>query len=111
MSDIIALCGLNCSQCSSFLATRDDDDQARARTSRWMAETYDIHIPPQKINCDGCQARDGRRLSYCEECRVRACAVEKGISTCAECEAQPCEDLAAFHRFSPQAKEAFDTLI
>ena len=111
MSDIIAFCGLNCSQCPSFLATQADDDTARAQTSQWIAKTYDIHIPPREINCDGCQAKNGRLLSFCAQCQVRACAVEKGFSTCADCKDQPCDDLKTFHEFSPEAKAAFEKLL
>ena len=111
MSDIIAFCGLNCSQCPSFLATQADDDAARARTSQWMAKTYDIHIPPDQINCDGCPEKEGRLLGYCAQCKVRDCALEKKMTTCADCPDQPCGELKTFHEFSPDAKAAFEKLL
>ncbi|MCG8565076.1 MAG: DUF3795 domain-containing protein [Desulfobacterales bacterium] len=111
MEETIAFCGLDCSQCPSFLATRADDDKARNQVSKWLARTYDIHIPPREINCDGCQDKNGRRLSYCAQCKVRACAVAKEFSTCAQCPDQPCADLKTFHAFSPEAEKAFNRLV
>ncbi len=38
MSKMIAYCGLVCSDCPTFLATRNDDDAAREKTADLYAE-------------------------------------------------------------------------
>ena len=111
MSEMIAFCGLNCSQCPSYLATRADDDAAREKTSRWLSKNYGLHIRPREINCDGCRIRGGRRLSYCSRCPVRKCALDRGVETCAKCPEQPCEALSEFHTYSPEAKAGFQNLL
>ncbi len=110
MSKMIAFCGLNCSQCPSFLATRNNDDAARKKTAAMYAEKFGFNIKPEDINCDGCLSNSGKRLSYCSTCDIRKCGLEKGVENCAFCTDQPCEKLLAFHSFAPEAKAAFNTL-
>ena len=59
MSQMIAYCGLVCSSCPTFLATRNDDDLARERTAAFYAEKFGFNLKPEEINCDGCLAREG----------------------------------------------------
>ena len=110
MKQMTAHCGLECTRCPSFIATRDDDDEARAKTAAYYRETYGFDLRPEEIVCDGCLAKAGRLLAYCRSCTIRTCCAEKGIETCAHCEDQPCEALIQFHAFSPHAKASFETL-
>jgi len=111
MSKMSACCGLTCSECPTFLATKSDDDEARRQTAAYYSDRFGFELKPEQINCDGCLSVGGRLIGYCKECMVRACCLEKGLSNCAECEVQPCPKLSAFHAFSPEAKEAFDALL
>ncbi|AFM24060.1 DUF3795 domain-containing protein [Desulfomonile tiedjei] len=110
MSGMIACCGLVCSSCPSFLATQNDDDVARAKTAALYAEKFGLNFKPEEINCDGCLTTGGRQISYCRVCKIRECCIEKGLTNCASCAGAPCEDLLAFHKFSPEAKASFDAL-
>lgn len=111
MTEMMAYCGLVCTDCPSFRATRDDDDAARARTAAYYRETYGFDLTPAQINCDGCLTNGGRLLPYCQTCQIRTCCAEKGLANCARCEDQPCEHLTALHDFSAHAKARFDTLL
>ena len=111
MSEMIAFCGLVCTQCPVFLATQHDDDKDRAETAAMLAEKYGLDLKPEEINCDGCHSTGDRLIGYCLECGIRQCGLEKGIETCASCDAQPCEKLTQFHTFSPEAKTAFSGLL
>lgn len=108
---MIAYCGLVCSKCPAFLATLNDDDGARKKTSEYYADKYGLDIPPEGINCDGCRSRVGRLISFCAACDVRKCGQKRNISHCGECEDQPCDKLNRFHEFSPDAKRAFQALL
>ena len=110
MPEMIAYCGLNCSKCPTFLATRNDDDVAREKTAAMYAEKFGFDLKPEDINCDGCLSEGGTLIGYCQVCEIRTCGRGKGLNNCALCEDQPCEKLTKFHEFSPDAKAGFDAL-
>ncbi len=111
MLKMIAFCGLCCTECPTFLATQNDDDNARAKTAAMYAEKFGFDMKPQEINCDGCHSEGGRLISYCRSCDIRKCGQEKGIENCVLCDEQPCEKLTGFHVFSPEAKASFEAVI
>ncbi len=111
MSDMIAFCGLNCTKCPSYIATQNDDDSARAATAAMYAKNYGLDLKPEEINCDGCHNTNGRLLGYCQACEIRKCGSQKGLENCLVCDESPCDKLNEFHKFSPTAKEVFNTLL
>ncbi len=110
MSDMIAYCGLNCTQCPSYIATQKDDDKLREKTAAFYAREYGFDLKPEDINCDGCMVDEGRLIGYCNTCKVRACGKEKGVENCAHCSDLPCAKLDAFHEFSKYAKDNFEKI-
>lgn len=110
MSKIIARCGLICSNCPTFLATKNDNDDAREKTAAFYAKEYGFNLKPEDINCDGCLAIGGRLLDFCKNCEIRQCCNNKNLPHCAVCDEQLCEKLVKFHEFSPHAKASFDAL-
>ncbi len=79
MSKMIAYCGLVCSGCLQFLATKNNDDAAREKASALLAEKYGLDVKPEDINCDGCLTVGGRLLDYCRTCGIRQCCSERGL--------------------------------
>ena len=110
MTKMIAYCGLVCSDCPTFLATRNDDDVARKKTAAFYAEKFGFRLKPEDINCDGCKSENGKLIGYCQSCEIRRCCREKGLENCTLCSELPCENLIKFHQFSPDAKASFDAL-
>ena len=110
MPEMIAYCGLVCSKCPTFIATQNDDDLAREKMAKYVAEKYGLHFKPEEINCDGCLSSGGRLIGFCNTCDVRKCGIEKSVENCSVCEEQPCDKLNKFHEFSPAAKAAFESL-
>jgi hypothetical protein len=110
MTEMIACCGLVCSSCPTYLATRNDDDEARAKTATFYAKEYGFDLRPEEINCDGCLSEGGKLIAYCQTCEIRACCQEKGLANCMACGEAPCEKLVKFHEFSPEAKASFEAL-
>ena len=94
----IAMCGLDCSQCDAFIATKNNDDKLRKKTAKEWTERYgkgDRDRPPVKpedINCKGCLS-DGPIYLYCSQCKIRKCGLEKGIENCKECRDYKCGEL------------------
>lgn len=110
MPEMIACCGLICNDCPTFIATQNDDDDARVGTAAFYQKTYGFELKPEEINCDGCLSSKGKLIGYCQTCVIRQCCLERGLDNCAVCEAQPCEKLTQFHDFSPDAKACFDRI-
>ena len=44
MNQITAMCGLICSQCDAFIATRNDSDKKRAEVARLWSKQYNTEI-------------------------------------------------------------------
>lgn len=110
MHEMIAHCGLVCTDCPTFIATRNDDDRARAKTADYYRQAYGFDLKPEEINCDGCISDGGKLIGYCQTCAIRKCCRDKGLDHCAVCDQQPCDKLNQFHEFSPEAKKCFDRL-
>lgn len=110
MKQMIAYCGLVCSSCPTFLATQNNDDDAREKTAAFYSEKFGLNLKPNEINCDGCLSEGGKLISYCQSCEIRKCANTKTVGNCSACDEQPCEKLIKFHEFSPDAKKSFAAL-
>lgn len=50
---MIAYCGIDCSSCKAFIATKNDDDDLRAEVASEWSEIYNTTINSHHINCDG----------------------------------------------------------
>jgi hypothetical protein len=111
MVKMIAYCGLICSDCPTFLATKNDDDTARAKTAAFYSEKFGFDLKPEDINCDGCLSKGGKLIAYCQTCDIRKCCSDKNLDNCAVCDEQPCDKLIKFHKFAPDAKAYFDSLV
>ncbi|MBI9076725.1 MAG: DUF3795 domain-containing protein [Desulfatibacillum sp.] len=110
MEEMVAYCGLVCTQCPAFIATQKDDDSLREKTAAFYAKEYGFTLKPEEINCDGCLPREGRKIGYCATCDIRACGREKELENCAHCQDLPCSKLDAFHNFSTFAKDSFEKI-
>jgi hypothetical protein len=94
----IAMCGLNCSSCAAFIATKNNDDKLIEKTAKEWTERYKESnrnrppIKPEEINCRGCLS-DGPVYFYCQCCDIRKCGFDKGIKNCQECKDYRCEKL------------------
>lgn len=109
---MIAVCGLDCTSCPSYLQ-RNTTDQAVLETiaAAWSAQMH-REVKPEDVPCSGCQdASEARLTTCCSTCVIRACAHGKGYVTCAECgDYDTCTILKEFHASSPEARQVLDGL-
>ncbi len=85
--ELTAPCGLDCFNCLTFLASRDDEVIGS------VAEELGIAIEDAK--CHGCRMMKGVITSQgmSEPCPIFICAEEKGHTFCFECEDYMCDKL------------------
>ncbi len=108
MDNLMAYCGLNCSQCPTFLATQQDDRKAKETVAALWSKQFAMKLTAQDISCDGCKSGSGRVFGHCKNCRIKSCCSQKQLDTCAECAEYACEHLSAFFAFAPHAKESLE---
>ncbi len=111
MSEMIAYCGLVCTSCPQYIATRNDDDVAKEKIAKHIEDKFGLYYTPEEINCDGCLSSGGRLIGFCNTCEVRKCGIERSVVNCSDCADQPCDKLKKIHEFSPDAKDAYKTLL
>ena len=111
MTEMIGVCGIVCSRCEAFLATKNNDDGARKSIAKqWAKEYQHPGLKPEDINCDGCLS-DGKRLfSHCTVCEIRKCGRGRGVRNCAYCDEYVCKKLNRFYKIAPGGKATLDGL-
>ena len=105
-----AYCGMECSKCEGYLATKEDNDAKRKEVAEKWSIQYNADIKTEQINCDGCKS-EGTKFFFTENmCPIRKCNIEKGTQHCAECRDYECEELSKFIEMAPQVGEALEAL-
>ncbi len=110
MNEAIAFCGIDCNECGTFIATKNDDDEKRLEVAQTWSKQYNSDIKPEDINCDGCQSNGERLFNYCTVCGIRKCAKERGVANCAYCDDYACEKLEDFFKLAPDSKIKLDEI-
>ena len=101
MEKQIAYCGLVCTECPTFIATKNDDDDKRRETAELWSKKYNVDIKPEHINCEGCLSETPNVFSHCNVCEVRKCGQEKELPTvpiAATMSAMNWVDISRWHR-------------
>jgi len=95
MNDFIAYCGLDCETCEARIATVNGDEALREKVAQKWSELNGVRITPDQIYCTGCRVA-GVKTPYCDSlCPIRACARERGVTTCGDCARRTsCDKLA-----------------
>jgi hypothetical protein len=104
MSEMIAYCGLDCSECKAFKATQKKDFERKKEIAKQWTEGLNVAFKPEDINCKGCKS--DTLSGWCRKiCKIRPCAEEKKMKTCAHCDDYPCGKLKEFLSDEPVATE------
>lgn len=88
VSQEMTYCAFRCdSRCKWLIASLNHDEQVmQEMAENWSRLHPNQEIPKNQRFCYGCKPVD-KPLSYiATACAVRACAIEKKLSSCAECE-------------------------
>jgi hypothetical protein len=103
MSEIMAYCGLMCSDCLAYKATVADDMSMREKTAQVWSKMYGGDVKPKDINCLGCDS--DVLFSHCNVCEIRACAKDKLLENCGKCESFACGKVEDVLKYDEGARE------
>jgi hypothetical protein len=110
MATLIAACGLDCAKCDAYIATQAKDMTALATLAdKWIQEYSAPGLTAENVQCDGCML-EGRKIGHCSECKIRLCALERNLPTCAACPDYACQQLEGFLQQVPQARANLEAL-
>ena len=107
---MIAYCGMECSKCEGYLATKENNDEKRKEVAEKWSIQYKADITPEQINCNGCKSNDSKFFFTENICEIRKCNIEKGNEHCAKCEDYTCKKLESFIEFAPEVGVALEQL-
>jgi hypothetical protein len=106
---MIAYCGLVCTDCPAYIATKADDRAALERVAAQWREEFDAPgLAAESVICDGCLGTTGRKFGHCSDCEIRACAMGRAVINCAHCDDYGCETITGFFGFVPEARIRLD---
>jgi hypothetical protein len=108
--EMIAYCGIVCTECPAFLAKKTDDNELRKKTvEKWSTDEFPV--TEENINCDGCLT-EGELFMFCNQCELRSCGKEKSVENCGWCMEYPCGKLEKVWEMmgSPLGKERLDKI-
>jgi hypothetical protein len=108
MDRMIAYCGLVCTDCPAYLATKAGDEKKAQETAALWKKEYGVDVSVADVWCDGCIA-PGKKCAHCAECDIRACGIEKGVPNCGRCADFACGKIEAFFKMAPFARDVLET--
>ena len=106
---MVAYCGIFCSDCGAYIATKKNDDKLRQEQADKWSKQYNHPIKTEDINCDGCTS-NSKLINYCSVCEIRKCGMEKGVINCAWCSAYPCAKLDVIFKHAPATRQTLDAI-
>jgi hypothetical protein len=110
MKEIVAYCGIVCTECPTYQATLKNDNKARVKIAEEWSKQYQTAFKPEDINCAGCLAVGKRQIGYCAVCEIRKCGLDKKILNCGYCVDYPCDKLNMILAKVPQAKAKLEAI-
>ncbi len=105
---LIGVCGIVCSECGAYLATKNSDEALRQKTAEEWSKAFGVPIKAESVSCVGCITPEGRHFQHCSECHIRACGEKKQVKNCGRCPEYACEKIRAFFDLVPAARAVLD---
>jgi hypothetical protein len=103
---MISYCGIDCSKCETFLATRTNSDKERKNIAEKCLVEHNVKLNLEEINCHGCKS-DKVKCSFAEDlCAIRKCNIEKSTPHCAACAEYKCDQLKKIIESAPVIGQA-----
>lgn len=103
MDKLVGYCGLICTDCPGYIATQKNDMDGLKKVAELWSKEHGGSLTAHDCICDGCTV-EGRKIGHCSQCKVRLCAMERGVASCAHCADFGCQTISEFLSLVPQAK-------
>ena len=87
-NEYLSPCGMYCSVCSVQAAIKNNDQELKGKLASIFGTS------PDKIVCEGCMS--DKTFQFAKACSIRACAQEKSLKGCHECNDFPCNNIKNF---------------
>ena len=109
MCGMIAYCGLDCAECNAFKATQAKDAKMKEQMAKRWTDGLKMEFKSEDIDCDGCMSE--KLSGWCRKiCKIRPCAEERKVKTCAHCSDYQCEKLKSFLADEPVATKNLEEI-
>jgi hypothetical protein len=109
MNEMLAYCGLDCNECKAFRATQENDSEQKKELAKKWTGGLGAKFKPEDINCNGCKS--DVISGWCRKiCKIRPCAEDRKVRTCAHCNDYPCEILKKFLSDEPAATKNLENI-
>ena len=107
--EMTAYCGLDCSECKAFKATQANDLQLKRQMAERWSNQGDVKFKPEDIDCLGCKS--DVISGWCRKlCKIRPCARENKVKTCAHCDDYPFAKLKEYLSGDPVATKNLEKI-
>lgn len=108
MTDTLtSCCGIDCATCSIYLAAQDTEAARRLAEAWQAAGTPDAQ--PDWFKCQGC--RGERSACWSDNCELRSCCTDRGLTHCGQCGDFPCATYLAWIGPYPHHRAAYEKLL
>lgn len=104
MNNIVAYCGVLCTECPVYIAARNNDiDEMKKLAEEYSSPNY--IIKPEEVVCEGCCNNSKKKFKFCNECEIRMCGLDKMIKNCGYCSEYPCKKLNKSFEMCPENRK------
>jgi len=110
LKEMVAYCGIVCTECPTYQATQKNDNQARVKIAEEWSKRYQHAFQPEDINCEGCLAAGRSQVAYCLICDIRKCGSQRKLVNCGYCSEYPCDKVNKLHSAAPEARAKLDAV-
>lgn len=109
MSEMIAYCGLRCNECEVFKVSQANDYEQKKQIAKHWSDQFEAKFKPEDVDCRGCKS--DKLSGWCRKiCKMRTCAEERQVKTCAHCDDYPCGNMKEFLTDEPVATENLEKI-
>ncbi len=101
-------CGLFCGDCEIYIAYSTEDADRQQNIAKAAGKVKGRAISPDQVKCLGCK---GSMASIWRTgCAIRACAEERGLEFCYQCQNFACDQLLKFFERHLEARDNLRTI-
>lgn len=92
MAEMTGYCGYRCSACLIYRENLKKDPRNRQIFRDKLEKYYHDKLTLEDCHCDGCLTPDSENPDLItKDCKIRPCAISRGLESCAYCARYPCE--------------------